>query len=275
MNQSLIVPAMILLATPTGSGYKKWNFKLDGGLVYHNIELTTNLVVKSTLTKATIDIGGVPVAEASGEHLEFINKALSKHETAGVIDFDLAKFEARSPRGIYQTSLPTSNFDDVTLTLEFGTKHASDPTTLSVSGAAYVSENPAANQVGGGRKYLPTLYEVTQITGAAGKHVWSFPNGSVNESIQRLVLDESEVAISNVIVKRGKKIIREMSRASIDHGLQRYGGYTLQSNMLVLDFILFGFAFNDALGSQGLSFEFQVDGVGAIKTVVDGFERIA
>jgi hypothetical protein len=272
---SVIVPAMILLATPTGAGYKKWNFKLEGGLVYHTIELTTNLVVKSTLAKATIDIGGTPVADASGEHLELINKALSKHETAGVIDFDLAKFEARSPRGVYQTALATSNFDDVTLTLEFGTKDAGDPETLSVVGAAYVSENPAANQIGGGRKYLPTLYEATQITAGAGKHTWAFPNGSVDESIQRLVMDESEVNISNVIIKRGKKIIREMTRASIDHGLQRYGGYTLQPNMLVLDFILFGFAFNDALGTQGLSFEFQVDAVGAIKTVVDGFERVA
>ena len=90
-----------------------------------------------------------------------------------------------------------------------------------------------------------------------------------------MVFDESEVSISNVIVKRGKKVIREMSRASIDHGLKRYGGYTLQPNKLILDFIVFGFGFNDALTTEGLNFEFQVDGVGAIKTMIDGFEQVA
>jgi len=270
-----IVPAMIALATPTGSGYGKWNFKLDGGLVYHVIQVETNLNVKGTLAKATIDIGGTPVAEASGEYLEMLNKALSKTETAGIIDLDLAKFECRSPRGIYQTSLATSIYDDVTLTLDFGTKDASDPALLSVSGSAYVSENPAANVVGGGRKYLPSLYEVSIFATSAGKLTYAYPNGSVRESVQRMVFDESEVSISNVIVKRGKKVIREMSRASIDHGLKRYGGYTLQPNKLILDFIVFGFGFNDALTTEGLNFEFQVDGVGAIKTMIDGFEQVA
>ncbi|WP_416308538.1 major capsid protein P2 [Neptunicella sp. SCSIO 80796] len=275
MNQSVIVPAMLPLATPTGNGYSKWNFKLQGGQVYHGIEITTNLAVKSTLKKATIDIGGTPMVTASGAHLEMINKALSRSETAGIIDLDLAKFECRSPRGIYQTSLPTSIYDDVTLTLEFGAKDATDPATLSVSGAAWVSENPSANVVGGGRRFVPSLYELTQYAAAAGAHNWTFPNGSVNKSIQRLILDESEVSISKVIVKRGTKTIREMTRARIDHALKRHGGYTLQAGYLILDFILFGFGFNDALTTEGLNFEFEVDGVGAIKTVVDGFEQVA
>jgi hypothetical protein len=270
-----IIPAMQPLASPTGSGYKKWNFKLEGGLIYHSIELVTNLVVKSTLAKVTLDIGGTPIASASGAYLEMLNKALSKTATAGIIDFDFSKFECRSPRGIYQTAIATSIYDDVTLTLEFGAKDAADPTTLSVSGSAYVTENPAANIVGGGRKYLPTIYDVNQFTASAGKHVWAFPNGSSTESVQRLVLDESEVAISNVIIKRGKKVIREMTRASINHGLKRYGGYTLQPNQLFLDFIVFGFGANDALTTEGLNFEFQVDGVGAIKTVIDGFEQVS
>lgn len=277
MQQSAIVPAMQPLNSPTGSGYGKWNFKLDGGLVYHLLEITTNLVHKTTLAKATVDIGGVPVVEASGAYLEMINKQLSKAETDGIIDFDLAKFECRSPRGIYQTSLPTSIFDDVTLTLEFGTKHVDDPAAadLSISGAAYVSENPKANVVGGGRRFIPTLYELTQISASAGKHVWAFPNGKASESIQRLVMDESEVEITNVILKRGKKTIREMTRKSIDHGLKRLGGHTLQPGFLVLDLIVLGFGFNDALTTEGLSFEFQVTSNGAIKTVIDGFEQVA
>ncbi|MBU3022873.1 hypothetical protein KO518_13815 [Aestuariibacter sp. A3R04] len=277
------MPAMLQCASPAGSGYnEEWAIKLRAGMVFHGLELETNLKNKDTIKKVSIDIGGTPIVSPSGKILNLIDDLYAKHKADGRLVLNLAKFECRSPQGIYKTALATSIFDDVTLKVEFGSRNTTDadsanhdPAVPTLKAKGYMSENPMANVAGGGRKFLPIQYELTQISAAAGKHDWIFPSGSVNRSLQRLILDESEVSISRVIVKRGAKVIREMTRSDIDFGNSRYADAVSVPGFLLIDFIQFGFGANDAITTEGLNFEFEVDGPGAIRTFVDGFDRIA
>ncbi|MDP2562675.1 major capsid protein P2 [Psychrobium sp. 1_MG-2023] len=66
-----IQPAMIQLASPTGSGYEEeWSIKLQAGMTYHGIELETDLEIK----KVTLDIGGTPVCYSSNVMMDLFYK---------------------------------------------------------------------------------------------------------------------------------------------------------------------------------------------------------
>ncbi|AWL11926.1 hypothetical protein HMF8227_01451 [Saliniradius amylolyticus] len=276
MKTSLLAASMIQLAGPTGVGYgEEAIIKLQGGLVYQILELETNLVKKATLKKVTVDIGGTPVAYYSGKDLELNDKLFNLHETTGRFCIDLSKFRYRTLEGIHVSGLKTSQYDDITLKVEFGAKDAADPADLTLKGKAYVSPNPQGAKQGGGRIMIPQAYEVTQYTPAAGDYDWSFPNGSPNLNVQHMIIDESEVSISKVIVKRGATTIREMHRSDIDHGLQRYAGVTPQPGKLLLDFTQFGFGKGDSVETANLNFTFTVDAKGALKTRIEGFKRVA
>ena len=265
----------IQLKSPTGSGYSsEWSIKLDGGLVYQVIELDTNLLVKDTIAKVTIDIGGTPVAYASGAVLEMKEKAYQKHESVGRLVMDLAKFEYRSPLGILIGALALGSEEDATLKIEFGVKDATDPATPTLRGKAWVSDNQAAAEPAGGRKYLPIMKTLTKTSPEAGDMEWAY-QGSPNRKLQRMYVDESNVTVSKVFVKRGRTTIGEMTRGDIDYALQRYAGVALPAGHMLIDFTLMGFGSEDAMDTDGLNFVFQTDGQGAMKIHLDGFERVA
>lgn len=265
----------IQLASPNGVGYgEEATIKLQGGLIYQVIELETNLVNKPTLKRVTIDIGGTPIVYYSGADLELYDRLYGLHQTTGRLVIDLSKYQQyRTLSGIHQTALATSMYDDITLKVEFSDKAASDPDTLTLRAKAYVSANPQAQAQGGGRVWVPDAYEVTQYVAAAGEHEWTFPNGSATRFVQSMILDETEVNVSKVTLKRGLTTIGEMTRSDINHALQRHGGVTLQAGKLLLDFTQFGFGRDDALSTNGLSFKFDVDSDGAVKTRINGFRR--
>lgn len=285
MNQNLrpitagltkIQPTMLQLAGATGSNYgEEWTIKLQAGITYHVLELETNLKHLSTIEKVTIDINGTPVCYASGARLELMDKALGKFQQEGRLIFDLSKFEYRSPAGIYQTQLATELTDDVTVTIKFGARNATgadaalhDPVSPTLRGKAWVTNTDKA-----GRVFSPDFYELVQHSAAAGEHTWIFPNGSPYKNIQRMVFDENEVKISQIKVKRGSRTISTIKRSDLDFQLQRYAGITPQDGHCILDFTLFGFGTHGAINSQGLSFELEVDGAGAIKTYVEGYTQ--
>ena len=270
---------MIQLAAPTGTGYEEdWSIKLQGGHVYHTIELETNLANKSTVKKVIIDIGGVPIVTATGQQLEDFEDLLKLEKDAGRLILNLAKHEFASPLSVYQTSLQTGVAEDITLTIEVGAPQDGDPAnTPTITGKAYVSINPLARQPRGGRAIQPALYEQTLFSPAAGEYRESFPNGTRNRYLQRLIFDETNVEISRVKFFRGETLVREMTRNDINFALRRYSKMALLPNKLVIDYTMFGSASEqgDAVDTQGLNFEFEVSGQGAIKMLVDGFERIA
>lgn len=266
-----IQPVMIQCASPTGSGYSEdWTVKLQSGLTYHSIELETNLAKVKTIKKVTVDIGGTPIAYASNEMLNVMDKLLKKHQKTGRFVFDFSKFEYRSPAGIFQTQLVTNFRDDVTLTIEFGVKDAADPDVPALKAKAWVTENDSA-----GRLFVPSRYELTQYCSAAGDHDWVFPNGSATKYIQRIIFKEDNLAISGIKVKRGRNTIHEVKRSDLDYMLQRHADIELQPGYCVLDFTLFGFGTNGAIHTRDLSFELVVDGAGSIKTYVEGYEQVA
>lgn len=270
-----ITPVMHQLKSPAGNGYDdEWTIPLEGGLVYHVIELDTNLKKKKTIRRVTIDIGGTPVAYATGDMLEVKEKAYGKTVGEGRLILDLAKFEYRSPAGIYQTSLVTGSEERITLKVEFGVKDAADPVKPTMRGKAWVTINPAANTAGAGRTFMPIMKSMTLDCPDAGDFEWAY-QGSSSRSLQRLFIDESNVNISKVFVKRGKTTISEYTREDIDFALQRYASVTLPDNHMILDFTLMGFGLNDAMGTLGLNFVFQTDGPGAMKVHVEGFEKVA
>lgn len=270
-----IVPVMHQLKAPSGNGYDdEWTIPLEGGLAYHVIELDTNLVKKKTIRRVTIDIGGTPVAYATGAMLEVKEAAYGKASSPGRLVLDLAKFEYRTPAGIYQTSLVTGAGERVTLKVEFGVKDDADPAIPTMRGKAWVSKNPAATTAGAGRTYLPIIKSMTLDCPEAGDFEWSY-QGSANRMLQRMYVDETNVNVTKVFVKRGKTTISEHTREDIDFALKRYAGVTLPDNHMILDFTLMGFGLNDATGTLGLNFVFQTDGPGAMKVHVEGFEKVA
>jgi len=270
-----ITPTMIQLPSPTGNGYDdEWTIKLPGGYIYHSIEMETNLVKKKTIKKVTVDIGGTPVAYASGAIMEVKDKAYQKFEQDGRLVMDLAKLEGRSSMGIYRTSLFTGLGDDITLKVDFGTKDAADPATPIMRAKAWVSINPGQKLPQGGRQYLPIMKALTLDAPDAGDYEWHY-QGSANRHLQRMFIDESNVTISKVFIKRGRTTIRELTRTDIEFALQRQAGVALQPGFLILDFAMSGFLENDAMNTEGLNFVFVTSGAGAMKAHIEGFERVA
>jgi hypothetical protein len=265
-----IQPTQIELPSATGINYNdEWSIKLQAGMTYHSIELETNLKEVPTIKRVTLDIGGTPVAYATNVMMNMLDVAYKKFQQEGIFTFDFSKFEFRSVAGIFQTQLVTEINDDVTLLIEFGAKGATDPATPTLKGRAWVTDNDRA-----GRMYIPSRYELTQYSAAAGEHVWDLPNGSVNRHVQRIVFKEDVVAITKIKVKRGRKTIHTLSRAALNYALQRHAGVALQAGYCILDFTIFGFGNHGAMQTAGLSFEFTVDGAGAIKTYVEGYEQV-
>jgi len=266
-----IQPTMLQLASATGSGYEEeWSIKLQAGMTYHSIELETNLQEIPTIKRVTLDIGGTPICYSSNVMMSLIDDLYQKFKATGRFIFDFSKFEYRTPAGIYQTQLVTSLNDDVTLLVEFDTKGATDPVIPTLKAKAWVTDNNNA-----GRMFVPTRYELTQYSAAAGEHTWIFPNGAAHRHIQRIIFKESEVAISKIKVKRGTRTIHTVTRADLDYMNARHGKVAKQAGYCLLDFTLFGFGIHGAMNTAGLSFELDVDGAGAIKTYVEGYEQVA
>ncbi|WP_102796760.1 major capsid protein P2 [Bowmanella denitrificans] len=271
-----LTPRCIQLASPSATEYGRESIiKMDAGYVYHTIELVTNLKKYATITRITLDIGGTPITYDRAAIRDMLDKAYKRFRKEGRIVIPLSKFEMRSPAGIYQTALATGAGDDITLKVEFGAKDAEDPAVPTLRACAYVSENPAAALPGGGRKFLPMRYEHVQAPAAAGDHNWTFPNGSPNKWLQRLILDESEVQVTELHIKNGTKTVEKYYRDDIEFALQRQADGVLQPGFLIIDFVRLGFGKNDAINTHGLGFTFVVSGKGALKTYVDGFEQIA
>ena len=266
-----IQTTQIQSASPTGSGYEEeWALKLQAGMMYHAVELETNVKHVPTIKKITLDIGGTPICYASNVMMNMLDDLTQKFKQEGRFIFDFSKYEYRSPAGIYQTQLVTNINDDVTLLIEFDKKGENDPVVPTVKAKAWVTDNDNA-----GRMYTPSRYELTQYAAAAGEHTWAFPNGSPHRHIQRIIFKEDDVKISKILVKRGSKTIHTVYRGDLDYANQRYGKLALQDGYCVLDFTVFGFGTNGAINTAGLSFEFEVDKAGAIKTYVEGFEQVA
>jgi len=266
-----IQPTMIQCASPTGSGYEEeWALKLQAGMTYHAVELKTNLKEIPTIKRVTLDIGGTPVCYASNVMMNILDDMYQKFKQTGRFIFDFSKYEYRSPAGIYQTQLVTNINDDVTLLIEFDKKGDNDPEIPTLKACAWVTDNDNA-----GRMFVPSRYELTQYVAAGGEHTWGFPNGSAHRHIQRIIFKEDAVKISKIRVKRGTRTIHTVERDDLDYANQRYGKIALQDGYCVLDFTLFGFGTNGAINTAGLSFEFEVDKEGPLKTYVEGFEQVA
>lgn len=263
-------PTMIQLEGASGVAYNsEATIKLQAGLVYHSFELETNLKTISTIEKITLDIGGIPVAYATGTMLDMLDKAYQKHQDEGRFVFDMSKFEYRTSQGIFQTQLTTTLLDSVTLKITFKNKSAEDPAVPTLKGKAYVTNTTPL-----GRIYLPVRKELTQQSASAGEHVWNYPDGSPRSFLQRMVFVENEVSISEIKVKRGERVIHRLTRKDLDFALQRHAGVALQAGYCILDFTQFGFGSEGALSTEGLKFELTVDGAGAIKTYVEGFNQV-
>lgn len=266
-----IKPTMIQCPSATGSNYQdEWTIKLQPGMTYHSIELETNLKHVETIKRVTLDIGGTPVCYASNVMMNIIDDMLQKFKQTGRFIFDFSKHEYSSPAGIYQTQLVTTINDDVTLIIEFDKKGENDPITPTLKAKAWVTDNDNA-----GRMFVPSRYELQQTSPAAGEHKWVFPNGSAYRHVQRIIFKEDDVNISKIKVKRGTRTIHTVTRVDLDYINQRYGKTALVDGYCLLDFTLFGFGVHGAMNTAGLSFEFEVDGVGAIKTYVEGYEQVA
>lgn len=272
----MISPRMFQLKTPSGVVYNDESaFELKAG-VYHRFEIQTNLKNISTVKKVTIDIGGTPITISTGEQLNVIQLFKGKKGKLGRIILDLSKFEYRTPRGIYKTGLAIGENENATLNIEFDKRDTSDsanqdPVTLTMRGKAWMTENNAADEVNSGRKFLPIRKTVTLNSADAGQHDWSFPGG-FDTHVQRLLFDESNVKISQIIIKRGKTEISKVDRADIDFMLEDIADMTPQEGFLLLDFTLLGFGEADALNAAGLNFEIMTDSDGAIKTYIEGWE---
>lgn len=262
-------PTMLQLAAATGSAYdSEWIIKLQAGMTYHAIELETNLLEVATIKRITLDKGGVPVAYASNEYLDFLDKAYQKHQKTGRFVFDLSKFEYRTIAGIFQTQFITTINDDVTIKIYFGVKGATDPAVPTLKGKAWVTDTVELPV------FDPMRYELSLQSNSTDNLIYEFgKNGSMHKKLQRVVFKENNVAISRIIVKRGKATLHEMTRADLDFALQRHAGIALQAGYCLLDFAIFGFG-TFGMPTHGLSFELEVDGPGSIKTYIEGYEQI-
>ncbi|KAF7770084.1 hypothetical protein PCIT_a3039 [Pseudoalteromonas citrea] len=263
-------PSRTQLPSPTGTDYnEEWNIKLQAGVTYHSIELETNLKNVKTIKKITIDIGGVPVVTRTNEILDLMDSFYKRYKQTGRFVVDLSKFDYRTPAGIYQTQLVTVLNDDVTLKIEFGSRGTNDPERPTLKAKAYVTDTDNY-----GRIFKPTMYDLTQISGAAGDHTWQMPNTGANRFVQRILFDESEVKIAQIKVKRGSQTIETITRADLDYALQRVANVELQDGYCLLDFTLFGFGSDGSVPTLGLGFELQVDSNGAIKTYIEGYDQV-
>ncbi|WP_405600451.1 MULTISPECIES: major capsid protein P2 [unclassified Pseudoalteromonas] len=264
-------PTVIQLAAPSGVTYGEESvIELQAGLVYHSIELETNLKHVPTIEKITIDISGNPVVYASNEILNVLDKAYKKFQTTGRFVLELSKFGYRTAQGAYKTQLVTEKEDIVTLIVKFADKGENDPITPTLRAKAYVTDKKPT-----GRIIAPTRFELTQLSAAAGEHAWAPPASNGYEMhIQRMVFKEDKVKISEIRVKRGNLVIHRVMRSDLDFGLQRHAGVELQDGYCILDFTVLGFGAEGAMNAQDLNFEFVVDGPGAIKTYIDGFKQV-
>lgn len=270
LMMGVMQPTMIQLEGATGVAYnEEATIKMQAGLVYHAIELETNLQEVPTIEKITIDIDGSPVVYSSNTMLDVLDKAYQKHQETGRFVLDLSKFEYRTAQGVYQTQLVTELTDTVSLQIKFKGKGATDPVVPTLKAKAWVTDRKET-----GRIYVPTRYEATQYSAAGGEHTWSFPNGSASEQVQRMVFAENEVTISEIRVKRGSKVIHRVTRSDLDYSLQRMAGVAPQAGYCILDFTALGFGKEGAFNTLDLNFEFVVSGKGAIKTHIQGFKQV-
>ena len=264
-------PAKVKLPAFSGLNFEEsWTTKLQAGWSFHRIDLITNLKSAKSISKIKIDIGGADVLSITGERLRQLNALYGDHTEQGRFVLDLSNFRYRTIKGIYQTMLATTLTQDVTLTVEFGKRDTSagDPEKPVMRATSYITKTDALGAV-----FMPFKKELSQMTAGAGDHVYDYPNGAANVFLQRLIFDENEVKISRILVKRGGNTIHTYEREDLDFDLQELAGLKLQDGICVLDFTLFGFGSDGALPTQGLSFEFMVDGKGSIKTYVEGFEQ--
>ncbi|SJN25470.1 major capsid protein P2 [Pseudoalteromonas sp. JB197] len=263
-------PTMIQLEGATGVAYEEEaTIKLQAGLVYHSIELETNLKEVPTIEKITVDISGTPVVYSSNVMLDVLDKAYQKFQQEGRFVLDLSKFEFRTSQGVYQTQLVTELTDTVTLQIKFKAKGETDPVVPTLKAKAWVTDKKPT-----GRIFVPTRYEHTQFSAASGEHTWAFPNGSAAEHVQRMVFAENEVTISEIRVKRGSNVIHRVMRSDLDFSLQRLAGVAPQAGYCILDFTALGFGAEGAFNTLGLNFEFIVSGKGAIKTHIQGYKQV-
>ena len=277
MKQSLINRALakvltshIKLDAATGSNYDdEWTIKMAPGMIYHRVKLLTNLVERVAIKRVTIDIGGTEVAYASGAYLEFLLDAYQKAKTQGIFVFDLSKFHYRTQAGAYQTQLVTRPEDDVTLKVLFGAKGATDPAIPTLRASALVSANTQKLP----RIFVPKKYESVLYASAADDIEWKFPTGNINKKIQTITFNESEAAISKIVVKRGSTTLSEWTRAELDHDLKELGGILPQAGMCLIDFTVLGFG-TTGMPTNGLKFVLSTDSAGSIKSYVDGYEQV-
>lgn len=263
-------PTLIQLEGAAGVRYdEEATIQLQAGLVYHSIELETNLKEVPTIEKITIDIDGSPVVYSSNVMLDVLDKAYQKFQKTGRFVLDLSKFEYRTSQGVYKTQLVTEITDTVTLLIKFKSKGATDPDVPTLKAKAWVTDRKPF-----GRIFVPTRYEATQFSAASGEHTWAFPKGSAAEHVQRIVFAENEVTISEIRVMRDKKIIHRVMRSDLDFSMQRLGGIKPQAGYCILDFTQLGFGNEGAMNTLGLNFEFEVSGKGAIKTHIQGFKQV-
>jgi hypothetical protein len=271
---SRVITSHIKLDSATGSNYDdEWTIKLSPGMIYHRIKLLTNLVNRSTIKKISIDIGGDDVAYASGKYLEFLQDAYQKAKTGGIFTFDLSKLSYRTQAGVFQTQLVTLPTDDVTLKIQFGTKHDDDPDKPTLRASAIVSDNVTKMP----RIFVPKKYESTLYASAADEIEWEFPSGSLHKKLQTIVFDEAECNISKIAVKRGSTTLNEWTRAELNHDLRELGndgrGIIPQAKMCMVDFTLLGFG-TTGMSTNNLKFVITTDSAGSIKTYIDGYQQM-
>lgn len=262
------------LQSPNGSGYGgEWIFKPQRGWMFHNFDIITNIVNRSTLRKITLTIGSTPIVEITSVQLAVLDAMYNRKVTPGRYSLRLADFTQRLPLGIHVTSLKTSGADDITLSVEFNEKHATDPAVLAVRGIAKVSTNPDAGVINGGRQAVPTSFEIKPFVAAAGDYDYVVQSGSARLLYQRMLFDESETEIKRIKVRRGNLLLHEVTRDDLNHELEE-AGITLVDGYCLLDFSPFGFAGEDAQQTAGLNFILECTSAGALKTFVQGYELV-
>lgn len=267
-----LTPRTKQLKTPTGLIYDdESTFQLTEG-VYHGFDIMTNLNDVSTIKRIYTDIDGTPKTIITGEQIKAMSTIMDIEQVQGQVSLDLSNFFHRTPRGIFKTALAVGKGENATLTVEFGVKTNDDPDVLQMRGIGHMSPNRSAALPLGGRVFEPFAKSFKLDSPSAGTFAFDYPKGSTQTMVQKMLFDESVVKIEKVRIFYGDNKEQEFYREDIEFLQRKYGDYKPQAGWLLLDFTLLGFGEEDAMSTNGLNFELEVDEVGAINTYVQGFQ---
>lgn len=265
-------PKSHLFANTEGVGYSnRSTTKLQAGLTYQAVTARTNLAHDATVTKIALDLNGEEIVQISGADLRAIEAYRDTFNEAGVFTLDFTRFDFKTVFGMRWKELITLPGDQVTLVVEFGTKHASDPANIEMSVEALVTDTKSAPV------FIPKLHRFIKNIAGSGLQELIYPNSQPNRMIQSMMFDETDVQITKLEIFRNDRRIYEANRAKLEYDQQRYGKRKPQSGKLFFEPTMFGLGQQNAMSSglpDSLIFKLTTSAAGQLPVVVEGYEQI-